>query len=199
MNVEIELKKLLENNGYISKKTKGGSIWTLHTGQRGSVVNFHNDGTVAFNFLSKHVRNAMKERERNVANLKFDEQITLFYNVISELPFYEKIKNHIPRPKLSQKNGIEYFSISSKVGIDVFREIVSFIVSGGCDILKQPNIQNNNYEYPLNEDEYRKEFESALRQIAKPEEKVLISDVEDQLEKNMAARGIALQPGWRKS
>lgn len=199
MNVEIELKKLLENNGYISKKTKDGSLWTLHTGQRGSVVNFHNDGTVAFNFLSKHVRNAMKEREHNVANLKFDEQIIFFHNILSELPFYGKIKNYIPRPKLSQKNGIEYFSISSKVGMDVFREIVNFIVSGGCDIPKQSNIHNNNDGHPLNEDEYKKEFESALRQIAKPEEKVLISDVEDQLEKNMAARGIALQTGWRKS
>ena len=180
MGVEVDLKKMLESNGYVSKKTKSGSVWTLHTGQRGSVVNFHNDGTVAFNYLSKHVRNVMEEQNHNVKNMKFDEQMTLFCNVISGLPFYNKIKNHIPRPKLSQKNGIEYFSISSKVGMDVFREIVSFIVSGEGQNFKKSDI-NNNVGHSLKKDEYEKEFESALRQIAKPEEKVLISEVEDQL------------------
>lgn len=143
MSVEIELEKLLKNNGYISKKTKGGSIWTLYTGQRGSEVNYHDNDTVAFNYLSKHMRDMMKEHNNNIIGLKFDEQMTLFHNVLSSFPFYNKIKNHIPRPKWSSAQGIEYFSISSKVGMDVFREIASFIVSDGDDNFKQSPIGNN--------------------------------------------------------
>lgn len=43
------------------------------------------------------------------------------------------------------------------------------------------------------------EYEEAARQIVKPRERVLISDIEDQIEKNMKNRGIALNSNWRKS
>jgi len=115
----------------------------LYTGQRGSEVNFHENDTVAFNYLSKHMRDMMTEHNNNIIGLKRNEQMILFDNVLSSFPFYNMIKNHIPHPKWSSAKGIEYFSISSKVGMDVFREIVSFIVSDGDHKFKQSHIGNN--------------------------------------------------------
>lgn len=92
------LEKKLVANGFVQKKTNIGSIWTYkHPDYKRSTVNYHNNGTVCFNYLSKYKDN------------------------IDSLPFYNEIQ---PRPELNTKG---YLIIPKEVGMDVFDKILDFI------------------------------------------------------------------------
>ena len=137
MSIESELQKFLKKKGYEQKTKKDGSVWTKKgsswtwwKGHRGSEVNYHHNNTIAFNYLSGIMRDTLKQRGNSKKIIRSEQDIQ-FQNFLSTLPFYRKIKDNIPPPKWSEKNGIEYFSISSEVGVDVFEEIVEFIVSDG--------------------------------------------------------------------
>lgn len=127
MSIEVGLKKMLFQNGYVPKATKIGSIWTLEKkDQKCSVVNYHNNDTVAFNYLANFMRELVKKKYPTVLQMGRSEQDRIWHKALSSLPFYEKIKNAVSF-KWSAKKGNEYLSISSQVGLDVFKDVVHFI------------------------------------------------------------------------
>jgi hypothetical protein len=203
MGVEIQLKKLLQENGYIPKTrkdgstwTKGGSVWTLWRGQRGTEVNYHDKDTVSFNYLSTYMRETFKQHG-DFSNLNHSEQDKVFDEFLSKLPFYDKIKNHIPHKKRSQNKGIEYFSISSQAGMNVFKEIVDFIVSEKS-INYEKKYVHNTPEILENNLPKKADADRAIEQLrAKAVENVSVEAILNQIEKNFFKQGESLKSNWR--
>jgi predicted RNA binding protein YcfA (HicA-like mRNA interferase family) len=125
MSIENELMILLIKNGFYKKKTKIGSAWTYdHNIYR--TVNYHNNDTVSFNYLGKYMRDKVKEKRGTILDLTPAEKKNLYIRELSDLPFFKKIGNLITF-SLRAKGG-DYLIISHKVGMDVFQEIVKYIV-----------------------------------------------------------------------
>jgi predicted short-subunit dehydrogenase-like oxidoreductase (DUF2520 family) len=126
MTIEKELKNLLIDKGFELKKTKKSSLWTLDHRVH-SVVNFYNNGTVSFGFLEKYMRDKVAAELGTILNVKVSDKKDLYRNVLSQLPFYKSIEKNITFS--SGEKGGDSVHISENVGMDVFNEIVKFIVS----------------------------------------------------------------------
>jgi predicted RNA binding protein YcfA (HicA-like mRNA interferase family) len=125
MSIEIELKNLIEKNGFYKKKTKIGSAWTYdHKIYR--TVNYHHNDTVSFNYLGKYMRDKVKEKRGTILDLSPEDKKILYRKELSNLPFFKKIENFFTF-SLRARGG-DYLIISHKVGISVYREIIKFIV-----------------------------------------------------------------------
>lgn len=130
MTIESELKELLYNNSFFVKKTKIGSVWTYEH-KLYMTVNYHNSGTVSFNYLGKYMRDNVKKERGTILDLTPSDKKYLYRKELSRLPFYKDIEHNL-KFSLRAKGG-DYVSISEKVRMNVFKEIVKFIItdSGG--------------------------------------------------------------------
>lgn len=130
MSTEITLENLLSANGFYKKKTKIGSAWTYEHAVY-MTVNYHNNNTICFNYLGKHMRDKVKKDRSTILDLSPIEKESLYRKALSSLPFHKKIENYISF-SLRAKGG-DYLIISHNVGINALKEIVKFIVteSGG--------------------------------------------------------------------
>jgi predicted RNA binding protein YcfA (HicA-like mRNA interferase family) len=126
MSVEKEFKDLLLANGYFHRKTKIGSAWTLEHKQY-MIINFHNNGTISFNYLGKYMRDAVKKQRGTILDLRKQDKERLYTNELSKLPFFKAIEHSI-KFSLRAKGG-DYMNFSEKVGMNVLREVVKYIVT----------------------------------------------------------------------
>jgi hypothetical protein len=126
MSVETALKELLLANGYNHKKTKIRSTWTLEHLQY-MTVNFHDNGTISFNYLGKYMREAVKKNLGSILDLTPEEKKQLYTKELAKLSFFTAIA---PSVKFSLRaKGGDYMNFSEKVGMDVLREVVRYIVT----------------------------------------------------------------------
>lgn len=125
MTIEKELKNLLIDKGFELKKTKISSVWTLdHCTYK--AVTFHNNGTVSFGYLGKYMRDTVTADLGTLLNLEASDKKDLYRKMLLKLPFYKNIEKNITF-SLGGK-GDDSVHISENVGMDVFNEIVKFIV-----------------------------------------------------------------------
>jgi len=126
MRVENALKKMLEEKGFKPKKTKIGSVWT-YDHIKYMPVNYHENGYISFNYLAKYMRDGVKKTHGTIIGLSKTEKEQLYRKALSQLGFYESIKNNI---KFSlREKGSDYVPISDEVGIDVLSKILQFITT----------------------------------------------------------------------
>jgi predicted RNA binding protein YcfA (HicA-like mRNA interferase family) len=177
MSIEIELKKMLEENGWQKKETKGGSFWTYEH-KIFKVVNHHNDGSICFNYLQKYVKN----------------------KTLSSLPFYSKIANIT---KINKKN---YAIISKEVEIDVLNEIVEFIISdsgaGKRDPQQSTPVIKRNGAYLPTKDYVLiaiEQVRSELKENTGTHAPINYDAILDQVEKNAINDDKSLKLNWRKT
>ena len=103
MSVEIELKKLLLDNGFVTKKTKKGSEWTL-THEKYLVVNYHTSSRdISFNYLGKYMRDDVIKTHGTIIGLQPEKKERLYRKALSNL------SNSHFAPKRALLNGIEGF------------------------------------------------------------------------------------------
>jgi len=197
MSIEIEFRKMLEEKGFKSKKTKIGSIFTYDHPEY-KPVNYHvNSRTISFNYLGKYMRDEVRETHGTLIGIEPAEKERLYRKALSKLDLFKNIEHHISFSL--RASGNDYVGISDIVGINILDDILRFITGDATSVpegTERPALQSvatTGYT-PNNTD---REF--ALRQLAKPGTDVPISQVEDQIEKNMAERNIHLAPNWRKS
>ncbi len=126
MSIGIQLRKVLEDNGYVSKKTKIGSVWTMEH-RKYMTVNYHNNGTVSFNYLGKYMRDTVKKSHGTIIGIAPVEKEQLYRKALSRLSFYDTIKDHIHFSL--RAGGGDYVLFSGEVGLDVLAEVLHFIVS----------------------------------------------------------------------
>ena len=194
MSIENELKKILEDRGFKQKTkgglpfTKNGSIWTYNH-PKYKVVNYHNNGTICFNYIKKYMENIAREMQGTKKELSVKDNEYLYTKSISTLPFHERIKNHISLGK----NG--YMVISEKVGINILGEIVQFIITdaGAENLSVQAEAETGNLDNYL---PTKKDVESAAKYIPLGV-KGNIFDLLDKVEKNALAEGKDLHPDWQ--
>jgi hypothetical protein len=142
------------------------------------------------------MRDMLKKHHTDATGLNRDEQMKLFHEVLSSLPFYMKIKNFIPTPKWSIEKGIEYFSISSRVGIDVLKEVVEFILSDSGNSSRQvyeASVTHNQTNYVPE----KKDSDEAIDLLNKDGKKRTVAAILGQIEKKCLAEGKKLKSNWR--
>jgi hypothetical protein len=90
-------------------------------------VNFHDNGTISFNYLGKYMREAVKKNLGSILDLTPEEKKQLYTKELAKLSFFTAIA---PSVKFSLRaKGGDYMNFSEKVGMDVLREVVRYIVT----------------------------------------------------------------------
>ncbi|MBV5340268.1 MAG: hypothetical protein J0665_12045 [Deltaproteobacteria bacterium] len=188
MSIENALKKMLEDKGFMPKKTKIGSVWT-YDHIKYMPVNFHENGYISFNYLAKYMRDEVKNTHGTIIGISKSEKEQLYRKALSLLGFYESIKNKI---KFSlREKGSDYVPISEEVGIDILSKILQFITVD-CGEEKQ-FCQSEIAE------EYLPDWpcvKSAIDQIS--HDAPTIDEILDQIEQKTRADKKVLKQNWRE-
>ena len=194
MSVEIELKKLLLDNGFVTKKTKKGSEWTL-THEKYLVVNYHTGSRdISFNYLGKYMRDDVIKTHGTIIGLQPEKKERLSRKALSNLHFYEKIKDHL-KFSLRSKGG-DYVSISDAAGMEVFSEVVKFIISdsGGDYQYSEELLSKREQENYLPQ---KDDVNKAIELVENSEKQVTLEIILDTIESIYNNDKVILKPNWR--
>lgn len=128
MSVETELRDLLSANGFTMKKTKMDAVWTMeHPGYK--TVNFLKNGLISFNYLGRHMRDLARKRYGSLLGFTRDERERMYREQLATLPFFGRIEPTLKFTIRMKNEHSDYMRFSENVGMDVFRQVVKFIVS----------------------------------------------------------------------
>jgi hypothetical protein len=182
------LKKMLEDKGFMPKKTKIGSAWT-YDHIKYMPVNFHENGYISFNYLAKYMRDEVKKTHGTIIGISKAEKEQLYREALSLLGFYESIKNNI---KFSlREKGSDYVPISEEVGIDILSKILQFITAD-CGEGKQ-FFRREIAEGYLPDWSY---FKSVIDQL--PNESPTLDEILDHVEQKAHVDKKVLKQNWRE-
>lgn len=197
MIIEDELKKLLEINGFEPKKTKGGSIWTYNH-EKYMVVNFHLSRTVSFNYLGKYMRDEVKKMHGSLIGLSPAKKEELYRKALSKLDFYKNINNeNYISFSLRAKEGGDYVGILDKVGMEVFEQILNFILNDSKKKYRSQatNVSTKNDEFLPNKSYIERAIECLLKT---KNESPSRDEILNQIEKMALSEKKTLKENWRE-
>lgn len=208
MGIGEALKKMLEAAGYKDKGKEPAkhSLWTLDHKQY-MIVNYHKSNneelennrrarTVSFNYLGKYMRDEAFKINKHIMSFPNEEQKRIYRKVLSQLEFFDKIGGNF-RINNSRKNGTHYIHIAEDVGLDIFAQILEFIIEDSGKENSSPKIKRQ----PIceNTEEYLPDFPAVLLALHQLGNKAPTrEEILNQIEKNPLPPGKVFKKDWRE-